>query len=799
MAADLSFLQPNLTQPPDTGPSSLVPDPQDVPVVVDPYQDEAGIRQFFLEFHDECFDQRWIYERVWWRSILYAAGRHWIYYNTSSGQWMDKRMAKWVPRPVTNKIGEVVETIHSVFQSVPLDVDVRPDGTDPKDIATAETANQLAPAIVAEHDMADNVITSDLWLILTGNVIWQVWWNRSGDNGIVQTPMEQCALCGNVFGPDEIVSQEHRCPKCGCPQFTDAIDPTTGQPLQLQMPVGAGATDVCSPFEIGIPGGYSKFSELPGLIRRRWRTKRYYQRTLDPEVFAKLVFSRDTQDQGIRLLRALQQQGDLSASQNAIIGAQDEKGEGLIEYEMWYKPCREYPRGLVARFAGEGDAAVLLKQPGESLPGPIPVTTQRGEPLWPFVHHGYNRVPGRVWARGPIEPIIQLNDQVNQIDSLTQLIVQRVANPIWLEPRGAEVKKFTGEPGLVVKYNPLVAGGNAKPERMEGAQVPASLIQLRMQKLSDIETLSGTYDVMKGSKPPNVQAFSALQLLVERSQSRFGTPLKARGTAFAKWYQIALEFERQFGPQERTWAVLGPNKSWTYQHFMSANLQGSVRVLVEDGSQTPKTSLGKRAAIEQLRQMNAIDVSNPDTQYRILQIFGQTDLYPGLNAHVRTALQEQDAFEAWAQRVQLTQQPGLVDPATGQAAQPQVDPMTGQELPPMGVAGFVPGLSEQPPGQREIWHDDLVHLAEHTKWANSDKVRQVLSDTTKPWLKDYVTWFLQVHLIQIQMAQVAQAQAEAGPQPGGGGRAMERSNNESGQPGDVPRGTGTDQQGQGPQ
>ena len=58
------------------------------------------------------------------------------------------------------------------------------------------------------------------------------------------------------------------------------------------------------------------------------------------------------------------------------------------------------------------------------------------------------------------------------------LIIQRMSNPIWLEPKGAEVEKLTGMPGLVVKWNPLTVGGNAKPERIPGEGPHPSLFTI---------------------------------------------------------------------------------------------------------------------------------------------------------------------------------------------------------------------------------------------------------------------------------------------------------------------------------
>ncbi|HKB79884.1 MAG TPA: hypothetical protein VKH35_09235, partial [Thermoanaerobaculia bacterium] len=59
----------------------------------------------------EAFDQRWIFERQWMRNVWYMLNRQWIYYDSKRGQWQDKRLAKWIPRPVTNILKEGVQFV----------------------------------------------------------------------------------------------------------------------------------------------------------------------------------------------------------------------------------------------------------------------------------------------------------------------------------------------------------------------------------------------------------------------------------------------------------------------------------------------------------------------------------------------------------------------------------------------------------------------------------------------------------------------------------------------------------------
>src|SRR3990167_8045825 len=83
------------------------------------------------------------------------------------------------------------------------------------------------------------------------------------------------------------------------------------------------------------------------------------------------------------------------------------------------------------------------------------------------------------------------------------------------EEKGAEVEKFTGEPGIVVKWNSF-GGTKEPPTRIAGENIPQTLFTLMEQLYKIFEEEIGTFDIIKGQKPTGVEAFSALQLLVER-------------------------------------------------------------------------------------------------------------------------------------------------------------------------------------------------------------------------------------------------------------------------------------------
>jgi hypothetical protein len=576
---------------------------------------------------------------------------------------------------------------------------------------------------------------------------------------------------------------------------------------------------VCSPFEIAVPSGFNRFKEITRLIRMRWRTKSWMEANSNPDILKKIRFETTPLDRSLQMLRSLAVQTDPAFAQMGSAGVGAGVTEGVTEYELWEKPSKQYPEGLLLRTYGEQLDDILF-DPTQGLPGPLPFHDEKGNVWFPWLHAGYRIIGGRIFAQSPFEAIFSKQDSLNQLDALMLLGAQRMANPVWLEPKGSEVKKFTGEPGLVVRYNPLVAAGNAKPERIPGENIPVSLMNYRQQIIADIDSLTGAGDVLKGQRPPNIEAFSALQLLVERSQSRFTKVLGNRGQLYQDWYMMALHLEREFGPQERIWTTMGPNRGWSIQHFQSADLKGGVDVLIEDGSQTPKTSLGNRAAIEQLNQLGFLDKADPEQRYTVLKVFGRTDLVPSLDANVAEALREQDEFEQWASApesapiappvmpmeppVDATGAAGgpgsLAPPAPGVGDQPPAAPAA-----PMSPTGIpfpvLPTYAVPPPIEVLYWQDDAVFNAEHRKWANSDNARRIFQ--ARPDLKLVWQQHMMAHdasaVMKMQQQQMMMAGQMPGPPAGGAQLALERSNSESGDAMNVPRGQHEGAQGRGPE
>lgn len=723
--------------------------------------DDAELLDLWSKIRKECIDTRMVFLRQWHRNILYVLNRQWIEYH--NGVWKDKRLAQWVPRPITNKCKTTVQAIRAIFTAVQLGVNVRPNGSDPKNVAAASTADDLAPILHDTHFMNQTLMEFDFWLLTCGNAFLHTFVDYDAQYGMIDDPSETCQSCGATYKVSEIVQDGNVCPDCGGTSFAPAQD-ENGQPITNSRPKGRPSTIALSPLEIAFSNSYQRFKDLPYIVRLRWRTKTYYENhpSLNKDL-DRISWEKGSGDISLQLYKALAQHNDLGMSPYAYMGAElqgSDKEDGITEYEVHYKPCEAYPDGLVFRVVGkDGNEMIQHLEDTEQIPGPLPYKDAKGRPLFTFTHAAYEHVGGRILGSGPIDAIIGKQDQLNQLDSMMLLHLNRMSNPAWIVPKGAGIGKLNGTPGLVVEWDALTLGGQGKPERLPGQDLNAGYFTLREQYLNDIEELAGTYDIIKGAKPTGVEAFSALQLLDERSKGRFTAVFQARGDAYADWFKFAIELEREFGPDERTISVQSSAKGWSFQNFKRADLQGDIDVIIENGSTAPKTTLGMRAALDHAVQMGFIDVKDPDQKYEALQLMGLTRMAPSLDIDVQSALAKQDAFEQWASNKQamaasmqqmqqavdqyMQQQQSMIAAAKQNALRtpPGVPINTAppQMPPPPSVLQFTPLVWRS-------WYNPQIHMREFLKWTNGDSIRVLLSKNPQ------LAALLQQHQQEIQQA-----------------------------------------------
>jgi hypothetical protein len=643
--------------------------------------DIEKVREAYEKARQRSQSERWSLERDWFRNILYFIGLQWIVYSTPTRKWKPRNIAKWVPRPVTNKFAAIANTIMQVLSSKDPDVRARPGSDSPDDIGAAAVADKNFDVILREMDADAARNISAAWLALTGNVILHPCYDKDVKFGTSFLQHLKCADCGNTFAPDaagpgvpmggipgqmapistdlsagnagsgvsgmpmpvgseavlppEQELSEASCPECGSPNISEAPE-GVGE----EFPNGKMKLEVFSPFEVHMDLEARSMDEVQELlIKRRYPLdiirERYGKPELEPDNNANVGGA-----VGLNMLRAV---AHAAGSAGVFASGRNTADDQSITVDMlWKRPNKDFPEGLVAVFANE---KLLNDGVGtdEDFSDGIPYRDREDKPIWPWHVVNFDQVPGRIFGRTPMDDVAPKQEQRNKLESLIQLIITRMASPQWLVAKGLGVTEFTGEPGQIIEGN-WAMDPKLMPQRVSGENVPTSVIAWLEKIDSDIEEIAGVFDVLRGNAPNGITAGTALRLLLERANTRFTPVLRRFENSWEHVCKDALCIFQQFASEERINKIQGPGNTWEVTRFSKADLNGSIDIVVEAGSAIPKSAVGEQALIQDLTSMTIIDPTNPETQYKILEQFGSTNLLGDIDLNIKYAQRENWKF-----------------------------------------------------------------------------------------------------------------------------------------------------------
>ncbi|MBU6232577.1 hypothetical protein KGP36_08180, partial [Patescibacteria group bacterium] len=332
------------------------------------------------------------------------------------------------------------------------------------------------------------------------------------------------------------------------------------------------------------------------------------------------------------------------ASGGFIGGASNPLGPKTVVYEHYELPDDYYPEGIHCTRIGANSDLIVEAGPLESEWGAGP---QKGKKFLPLVHVGMDVVPGRMWRKTRVDDVIPLQMFRNMVEANLRLTAQRMANPIWLNPKGSGVSNFTGEPGQIFEYNPISVGGTTmvKPERVPAELSNIGPMIMLMNKIDDsIERVMGTFFLQGGDAPPGVTAASALAYLGEKAQRSMAAPMRSWALGWKLWEQYGLEIYRKNTTDARLLTVAGKNRQWETKEFKFGELTGSVKMKIDYMGLMPKSIASERATIQQLVMMKVLNPLDPEVSFRILEAFGETNLKGSIDVSVREAVKENEKF-----------------------------------------------------------------------------------------------------------------------------------------------------------
>ena len=689
----------------------------------DPYKDLNAAYTFLEERLVDWMSNRYVFERDWYRNVLYYAGNQWIIYQKQARRWRARNLPGWFPKPVTNKFAEKTNDIISSLRRPTFSYTPTSDKT--ASVALAEMGSHLEKLCWKEAGMDQNEPYLRAWLVLTGNVFLVQSYDESLEHGTFEVPASECTSCGLQDTFDNIPLE---CPNEQCPsrqpqamlgpEGQPQVDPLSGvsamqvqqaqfKDIKLEYPKGKMVSEVVSPFEIYCDGSTPKWSDHQGFARVRAFPVR------DAKAIARKVF-KDMKGLG-QELQALSSQsqnaGALYLSSLAYVtatfgslgtGAPSPKTSGEDQTtisEMWHLPTEQYPQGCyIIRFGNNQKLTKII---------PLPSKRRDGSYFLPAVHFGGDVVPGRFWRKTRMDDLVYKQNQRNLLEAMIMLAAQRMGSPAWLIPRGAGVGLITGEPAIRINYNILSAGGNTpvKPERLSPEQLNQSVLLFIQEIDESMERIAGTFFLQGGDTPPGVTAASALAYLGEKAQRAMSSWFQSYEDNFAMWLEQCLEILRVRAPEERV--LMGAQATrWEAKRFIMTDLKGEIEIKAEAGSAFPQSQAAVRATIQSLIELGLINVRDPMTAYNILQHAGLAHLSGAVDDDFKIAAEEFDMF---------------LDTAEQTGVPPDVDPVFDNHF-----AHFMQHkrdaqtdkFRKKPPQIRALWtQHTLNHLQNMQEWA----------------------------------------------------------------------------------
>lgn len=558
----------------------------------------------------------------WERNSLYLDGRQWLVYDGSvatGGLWKRlevSRANEFIPRPTTNYLFDVFQTLKSYLIKTKPRSTVYPNSERHEDKTAAQVAELCLEANWARLKEQQNYEYAAACLVVYGTVFKKDYWDTSE---LVMAKVPRMTQVPTMDPNTGVVTGM---------QEVQATDPVTGDPLFDEMPLGDVNTDVVEPFRIA----------LDPLVNDIHKARWIMEYSIQPLAWIKEIYGKDpVQNPGYtgrvdevqeettlagslkRFYQLKQSSGIKQRVEGAVaLGSTDEHlSNSAVVKEYYERPSRTYPNGRLVVVAN----GICLYAGESPYIGP-----ELGD--WhPYSECRWEIVPGRFWGKSPLDNAAEIQKQINAIDSVIVLNRKTMAIPQKLIPTSAGIThgQWTGRPGQEIFYRD--AGGNP-PSIIPAHGVDPTVFQERAQRVEDMKTITGAIDILKGDRPDGITAASALEMLYEVGMGKLFPILdrwkvlvensqKKQLRIISKFYKEPRpDFIRLLQQKNRDLSAQAISK------FIGSDLYDNCNVVVEAGSNVTKLQAAKKQELREAAQSGVLNLAIPANRVEYLQQMG---------------------------------------------------------------------------------------------------------------------------------------------------------------------------------
>lgn len=585
----------------------------------------------------------------WDRNHRFIDGDQWIVFDgdrDSGGQWKRLSVSKaneYIPRPVTNYIFDVYQTLKSYVIKNKPHTYVRPNTNRNKDKQAAKISELILETNYEALGEQANYEYAASCLLAYGTVFKKDYWDNTAVATVrvpkmTMSPQMDANTQAPMADPDGLPVMEE----------TQELD-ENGEPAFDVLPLGDVNTEVCEPYRIALDPLATDLHKARWIMEFSIQSLSWIQETFnrqDPGYTGKVEEVKEEKSLSGSMRRFAQLKNS-----SGVRGFQMAEGGGTgggdvsltnsaVVKEYYERPSLKFPKGRMVVVAN----SVVLYAGDSPYQGP-----DLGD--WhPYSECRWEIVPGRFWGKSPLDSGVEIQKQINSIDSVIILTRKTMAVPQKLIPQGSGIAKgqWTGRPGQEVSYRDQ---GGAKPEIIGAEGVDSTVFAERAQRVEDLKNITGAIDILKGDRPAGVTAASALNLLYEVGTGKL-FPILDRWKKFievsqkkqlklvaSKYKEPRPEFIRRLMAKN---TALDPK---AIEKFIGTDLYDNCNVIVEAGSNVPKLQAAKQAQLMESAQVGTLNLESPANRMEFNRQMGITGFDNAIEPDVERAEWENDLLD----------------------------------------------------------------------------------------------------------------------------------------------------------
>ena len=222
----------------------------------------------------------------------------------------------------------------------------------------------------------------------------------------------------------------------------------------------------------------------------------------------------------------------------------------------------------------------------------------------PFQFVRYTSLPDKMWGKGMIESVIDLQNLYNKARNQIVQNVELMSNPKWLIPKTAGVNgsAIRGTPGEIIFYN--AAGGT--PQQVASVPIPSYVFDNMTRLQQEMLDVSGIHSTTLGRRAVGITSGKAISALAEQDITQLVMTQDNIEDAVRNMAECVLLLMKKFYTEERFIRMMDGMGAMVFRKLQSTDIVDTPEIFLEAGTMFRDDTADRDQKVLQLLQLGLI-------------------------------------------------------------------------------------------------------------------------------------------------------------------------------------------------